>query len=95
MSHASYDDLRRVIHDVRRRWRLKIALRGAAAVVGVGLLALAASAYAMDHFRYEPWAVTSFRLFAYVTLLALAARFLAVPLWGRVSEERVALYVEE
>ena len=89
MSHASYDDLRRVIHDVRRRWRLKIALRGAAAVVGVGLLALAASAYAMDHFRYEPWAVTSFRLFAYVTLLALAARFLAVPLWGRVSEERV------
>ena len=95
MSQASYDDLRRVIHAVRRRWRLKIALRGAAAVVGVGLVALAASAYALDHFRYEPWAVTSFRLFAYVTLLALAARFLVVPLWGRVSEERVALYVEE
>jgi molybdenum-dependent DNA-binding transcriptional regulator ModE len=95
MSHATYDELRRVIHAVRRRWRLKIALRGAAAVVGAGLVAFAASAYAMDHFRYEPWAVTSFRLFAYVALLALGARFLAVPLWGRVSEERVALYVEE
>ena len=28
-----YDELRRVIHGVRRRWRLKVALRGAALVV--------------------------------------------------------------
>ena len=49
----------------------------------------------MDHFRYEPWAVNAFRLFAYVTLLGLALRFLVVPLWNRVSEDRVALYVEE
>ena len=49
----------------------------------------------MDHFRYEDWAVTSFRLFAYVTLFALTTRFLVFPLWGRVSDERVALYLEE
>jgi hypothetical protein len=49
----------------------------------------------MDHFRYEPWAVSSFRLFAYLALLALAVRFLVLPLWGRVSDERVALYLEE
>jgi hypothetical protein len=95
MSQAGYDELRNVIRGVRRRWRLKVALRGAAVVLAVGLGALAVSAYAMDHFRYEPWAVTSFRLFAYVALLALATRFLVLPLWGRVSDERVALYLEE
>ena len=95
MTDVFYDELRRVIHGVRRRWRLKIALRGIALVVATGLLTFAVSAYAMDHFRYEPWAVSSFRIFAYVTLVALAARFLVVPLWGRVTEERVALYVEE
>jgi hypothetical protein len=90
-----YDELRRVIRGVRRRWRAKVGLRGAAIVTAAGLLAFAGSAYAMDHFRYEPWAVTSFRLFAYVALLALATRFLVLPLWGRVSDERVALYLEE
>jgi len=95
MTHASYDELRRVIHDVRRRWRLKIALRGIALLVATGLATFVVSAYAMDHFRYEAWAVNAFRVFAYVTLLALAGRFLVLPLWGRVSEDRVALYVEE
>jgi hypothetical protein len=74
---------------------MKVGLRGAAIVLATGLFALAVSAYAMDHFRYEPWAVTSFRLFAYVALAALATRFLVVPLWGRVPDERVALYLEE
>ena len=95
MTHASYDELRRVIHGVRRRWRLTIALRGIALLVGAGLATFAVSAYAMDHFRYEPWAVNAFRLFAYATLLGLAVRLLVVPLWSRVSEDRVALYVEE
>jgi hypothetical protein len=95
MSDVFYDELRRVIHGVRRRWRLKVALRGAALVLAAGLVAFAVSAYALDHFRYEPWAVSSFRVFAYLALLGLTARFLVVPLWGRVSEDRVALYVEE
>src|SRR5258708_7069198 len=95
MTPASYDELRRVIHDVRRRWRLKIALRGIALLVATGLATFVVSAYAMDHFRYEAWAVNAFRVFAYVTLLALAGRFLVLALWGRVSEDRVALYVEE
>src|SRR5438477_9761007 len=95
MTHATYDALRQVIHDVRRRWRLKVALRGAAIVLAASLATVAASALALDHFRYEPWAVSSLRAFAWVTLAALAMRFLVLPLWGRVSEERVALYVEE
>lgn len=95
MSEARYDELMRVIRGVRRRWRLKLGLRGAAVVLVAGLLVFGVAAFAMDHFRYEPWAVTSFRLFAYLALLALATRFLVLPLWGRVSDERVALYLEE
>ncbi|HUG55214.1 MAG TPA: hypothetical protein VMR21_16525, partial [Vicinamibacteria bacterium] len=95
MSQPSYDELRQVIRSVRRRWRLKVALRGAALVLAAGLVTIAVSAYAMDHFRYEPWAVTGFRLFAYLTLAALTVRLLVLPLWGRVTEDRVALYVEE
>ena len=59
MTHATYDALRQVIHDVRRRWRLKVALRGAAIVLAASLATVAASALALDHFRYEPWAVSS------------------------------------
>ncbi|HEY3119862.1 MAG TPA: DUF4175 family protein, partial [Vicinamibacteria bacterium] len=95
MSGSRYEELRRVIHAVRLRWRLKVALRGAAIVLVTGLLTFGVAAYAMDHFRYEPWAVSSFRLFAWVALLALATRFLVLPLWGRVSDGRVALYLEE
>jgi hypothetical protein len=95
MRSASYDELRRVIHDVRQRYRLKVALRGAAIVLVTGLVTFGVAAYAMDHFRYEPWAVGSFRLFAWIALLALAVRYLVLPLWGRVSDARVALYLEE
>src|SRR6266496_5735879 len=94
-TQPKYDELRQVIGAVRRRWRVKVALRGLALVAAASLATFAIAAYAMDHFRYESWAVTSFRLFAYVALVALAARFLVIPLWGRVTEERVALYVEE
>jgi len=95
MTDTNQGALREVIHAVRRRWRLRIAFRGIAVVAAAGLATLIVSAYAMDHFRYEGWAVASFRVFAYTTLVALAVRFLVIPLWGRVSDDRVALYVEE
>jgi len=94
-TNSHYDELRGVIRGVRRRWRLKVAVRGAAIVLAASLVAFGVAAYAMDHFRYEDWAVTSFRLFAYVALFALTTRFMILPLWGRVSDERVALYLEE
>jgi hypothetical protein len=80
---------------VRRRWRTRLALRGTAIVLLTGLLTLFVAAYGMDQFRYSPWAVAAFRIFAYAALLGLLLRFLILPLWARVSDERVALYVEE
>ena len=44
-----------IIREVRNRWRLKIALRGAAIVLGVGFLVFLATAFAVDQFlRIKP-----------------------------------------
>jgi uncharacterized protein DUF4175 len=94
-TRSPYDELRRVIRGVRRRWQLKVLVRGAAIVLAASLVAFGMAAFAMDRFLYEDWAVTSFRLFAWVALLALTARFIVFPLWARVSDDRVALYLEE
>jgi len=42
--HDGRTDLVAVIHDVRRRWRMKLALRGAAIAAGCIALALVLSA---------------------------------------------------
>ena len=84
-----------IIRQVRNRWRLKVALRGAAIVLGVGFLVFLATAVAVDQFRYSEGSVLAFRIVSYVALLALTIRFLVLPLLPRVSDERVALYLEE
>jgi hypothetical protein len=88
-------DLRRIIRSVRRRFRLRLALRGLAITLGFGLLALAASAWGMDHFRYTPTAIAAFRAFAWTALAGLGVRYLLLPLLVRLPDERVALYIEE
>src|SRR5215210_3937207 len=89
------DELLGVIRTVRGRWRLKIALRGAALVLGAGVLAVALSAWGMEHYRFTPESIVAFRVLTYVALLAITARFVVLPLWRRPSDEQVALYVEE
>ena len=94
-SDASNNELVRVIRSVRRRWRLRIAMRGIAIVLGAGLVVFLVSAFGMDRLRFTPQAVLAFRIFAYSGLLALVIRFLVWPLSRRVSDERIALYLEE
>ena len=92
---SNHDDLVRVVRHVRGRWRLKIAMRGSAIVLGAGTLAFLLSAYGLEYFRFSPSAVISFRVLTYVVLAGLAAMFLLRPLLRRVSDEQVALYLEE
>src|SRR5688572_21890344 len=92
---SSQAQLLGIIRKVRNRWRLKIALRGAAIVLGVGFLVFLATAFAVDQFRYSDGSVLAFRIVSYVAVLALIVRFLILPLLPRVSDERVALYLEE
>jgi len=84
-----------IIRSVRRRWRVRVMLRGTAIVLAAGLVTFFLSSWALEQLRFSPAAITTFRVLAYGTLVLLAIQFLLRPLLRRVSNERVALYLEE
>ena len=92
---SSHESLLRVIRSVRNRWRFRIVVRGVAVVLSAGLGLLLLSSLGMDQFRFSPASVAVFRVIAYGTLIAVTVRFLVMPLVRRVSDEEVALYLEE
>ena len=92
---SRHADLVRIIRRVRRRWRLKAALRGGAVVLAVGLVTLLLAAWGLERLGAGPSAVLAFRAGTYLALLAAAYWFLLRPLLRRASDERVALYLEE
>jgi hypothetical protein len=89
------DHLRRVIATVRRRWRLRLALRGLAATGGTALLAFLLSAYSLEQLRFSDGAVTAFQWSSYLIVAAVAFWTLIRPMARRVTDEQVALYLEE
>lgn len=85
----------RAVRLVRRRWRTRLLLRGLA-IAGAGvLLAFVASALGLEVLRFETRAVNAFRAVLWLAIGFLLVRFVAWPLFRRVSDERVALYLEE
>ena len=62
-----------VIHRVRNRWRLKLALRGAVIVVAGTLLALFLSASSLEALRFSPTAIISFRILALLVFVGAGA----------------------
>src|SRR6266545_2240738 len=84
-----------VIHRVRNRWRLKLALRGAVIVVTGTLLALFLSASSLEALRFSPAAIITFRIVALLIFAALVAVGFVRPLRRRVTDTQVALYLEE
>ena len=95
MNEYARAELIAVIRQVRTRWRTKLAIRGAVGFLLAGLLAIVAMAAALDYFRFSPAAIFWFRLVAGAALLVAAAWFFARPLLRKVSDEQVALYLEE
>src|SRR5688572_33471515 len=91
----TYDDLLRAIHTTRRRWRLKVLLRGLALFLIAGFATVAASVWALDRFHYGDLPVAVIRSLVWIALIALAIRFLVLPFVKRVSDRQVALYIEE
>ncbi len=83
------------IRHVRNRWRMRIALRGLAALLGIGLVAFLISSWGMEETRFSPAAVTAFRIATWLSLLGVGFWFLLRPLWRRPSDAQVALYLEE
>lgn len=84
-----------ILARVRRRWQLRIALRGTAIVLGAGAAAFLLSAFALEVLRFGPFAVLSFRIVAWLAVVGLAYWYLVRPLRRRVTDEQVALYLEE
>ena len=84
-----------IIHRVRNRWRLKLALRGAVIVIAGTLTALLLSASSLEALRFSPAAIISFRILAFAIFGLLAYVGLFRPLRRRVSDSQVAMYLEE
>lgn len=89
------DELLTVIRQVRRRWRLKLALRGLVVLGVAALLAGIISVWGMERFAFSAGAVTGFRVFVWLVVVAVGGWFLFRPLLRRVPDDRVALYLEE
>jgi hypothetical protein len=89
------DGLLQVLETVERRWRLRTVLRGLAYLAIAGFALWVISGFGMDRLRFSEGAVTAFRVLTYGGLLAIAVRFLVLPLLRRPSSEDVALYLEE
>ncbi len=88
-------ELVEIIGQVRRRWRMKLALRGALGVVSLGVLVLLASAFGLESWRFTPGAIITFRVIVGLSLAGLVGYLFVRPLMRRATDEQVALYLEE
>src|SRR4051794_32117136 len=88
-------ELTGIIHEIRKRWRMKLAMRGAAFVVAGGQLALRMSAYRLERLKFSPGSIVAFRVAMIMIAGVLCGYFFVLPQWRKVTDEQVALYLEE
>src|SRR6185312_5079161 len=93
MDHRN--ELVEVIHRVRNRWRVRLALRGAVVVVAGTVLALLLSASGLESFRFSAPAIIAFRILSVGIFVALLVYGFVWPLRRRVTDAQVAMYLEE
>ena len=91
LSAGNRSELTSIIRDIRKRWRLKLAVRGAAFVVAGFLLTLLLSAYAPETLKFSPGSIIAFRVAMVMIFGALAGYFFVLPQWRRVTDEQVAV----
>jgi len=89
------DELFDVVRSVRNRWRLRVLLRGVALVMLSALALLLLAGWVIDAFRFDATAVTVVRVVAWTVFSGVVLWVLILPLFRRVSDRRVALYLEE
>jgi hypothetical protein len=87
--------LHQIINEVRARWRMKLALRGVAWASGVSVALFLIAAYAMEWARFTPVSIIGARVVLAAAILAAIYYFLVRPLRRQVTDEQVALYLEE
>jgi hypothetical protein len=89
------DELLAIIHDVRARWRWRVVLRSLAVLAGSAVGTLLVAAYGLEQFRFSPSSIIGFRVLTYLAFAALGWLFFVRPLARRVTDQQVALYLEE
>ena len=92
---AAREDLARIIHAVRRRWRVRVALRGGAIVLALAVAAIVLGALLVLESEGSVALLNVVRAAVLVAIAIATARFFVIPLSRRVSDEQVALYIEE
>ncbi|MGD2067951.1 MAG: hypothetical protein PVI57_04640 [Gemmatimonadota bacterium] len=88
-------DVLGIIRRVRRRWRLRILLRGLSITLAAALAAFLLSAWALEAVRFSAGAVAALRVVAWGLVAVVGVAFLVRPLLRRVGDRQVALYLEE
>jgi hypothetical protein len=88
-------DLLKTIRQVRGRWKLALVLRGAVICVATMLLLIALSALGFAEFGFTISTIVALRWAVGLTALAVFTFVVVLPAIRAVSDERVALYIEE
>jgi len=95
MESFEYRRLSGILRRVRWRWRLKVLVRGLALLIVAALVTISVASWGVDAARYRSWVVLLLGLLTYGTLAYAAYRFVIRPLSRRVTDQQVALYLEE
>ena len=89
------EEILRAIRHVRNRWRLRVAVRGITVLVAAALGTFLVSSYGLELFRFSSGAIVTFRVLTYLSLILCGWWLFVRPVSRRVSDEQVALYLEE
>jgi len=92
---AHRETLLSTIRGVRTRWRWKIVLRSLTVLLGAAVGTILVAAYGLEQFRFSPTSIVTARIVTYLVLAGLGWFFFVRPLARRVSDQQVALYLEE
>jgi len=91
----SYESLLARVRQVRRRWRFQVLVNGISLFLASAIALLILGVWGADVFGFRPAAVWVMRLLTGATVFFVGWHFLCAPLRARVSNVRIAQYIEE
>ena len=91
----SYESLLTRVRQVRRRWRAQVLIRGMALFFASAIALLVLGVWGADLFGFKPSAVWFMRFLTGGIALFIAWYFLYLPLRLRVTDVKIAQFIEE
>ena len=92
---AASGDVASVIRKVRAGWRRRLIVRGLLRVLLTGAVVLIGAGAALEALRFTPNAILTFRIVTLAVIVGVTLWWVVRPFFTRVSDEQVALYLEE